>query len=166
MYVYVCILIHTTERSLFFSVSWLHSWRRASGTWKLASGGHDSSDKKNLKAIQTKLLTEDGPQGALRRRIRITHQCIHALLEGWNTLTRNTKDLQWANGLGRRKRILLSAIFSYQPEADSRVSHEKWPINNVAVLQKCPLLTFYPLQYSFRELCSWTSIHCDSIMYC
>jgi len=57
--------------------------------------------------------------GASRRRIQITHQCIQALLEGWNTLTQNTKVLQWADGLWRRTRILLTAIFSDQPEADT-----------------------------------------------
>ena len=74
-------------------------------------------DKK--KATRTKLRTEDGPMGALRRRIQITHQCFQALLEGWNTLTQNTKVLQWADGLWRRTRILLTAIFSDQPEADT-----------------------------------------------
>ncbi len=74
-------------------------------------------DKK--KAIRTKLQTEDGPMGASRRRIQITHKCIEALLEGWNALTQNTNVLQWADGLWRRTRIILHAIFSDQPEADT-----------------------------------------------
>ena len=57
--------------------------------------------------------------GASRRRIQITHKCIEALLEGWNALTQNTKVLQWADGLWRRTRIILRAIFSDQPEADT-----------------------------------------------
>jgi hypothetical protein len=36
------------------------------------------------KATRTKLRTEDGPQGAARRRMSITYQCLGALLEGWS----------------------------------------------------------------------------------
>jgi hypothetical protein len=57
--------------------------------------------------------------GASCLRIEIMHQCIQVLLEGWNTVIQNTKVLQWADGLWRRTRILLSAIFSDQPEADT-----------------------------------------------
>jgi len=74
-------------------------------------------DKK--KAVRTKLCSEDGPNGAARRRIEITHKCLAALLEGWNALTGSTKVLQWADGVWRRTRILLQALFSDQPEADT-----------------------------------------------
>ena len=86
------------------------------GSW-LVVGLIPVFDKK--KATRTKLRTEDGPMGASRRRIQITHKCIEALLEGWNALTQNTKALQWADGLWRRTRIILSAIFTDQPEADT-----------------------------------------------
>jgi hypothetical protein len=86
------------------------------GSW-LVVGMIPVFDKK--KATQTKLQTEDGPMGASRRRIQITHTCIEAFLEGWNALTQNTKVLQWADGLWRRTRIILRAIFSDQPEADT-----------------------------------------------
>jgi hypothetical protein len=74
-------------------------------------------DKK--KATRPKLRTEDGPNGAARRRIEITHQCFEALLEGWNALTENVKVLQWADGVWRKTRILLQGLFSDQPEADT-----------------------------------------------
>jgi hypothetical protein len=63
-------------------------------------------DKK--KATRPKLRTEDGPNGAARRRIEITHQCFEALQEGWNALTETHCWL-----------ILLQALFSDQPEADT-----------------------------------------------
>jgi hypothetical protein len=74
-------------------------------------------DKK--KSTRTKLRSEDGPNGASRRRIEITHKCLGALLEGWNALTDPVKVLQWADGVWRRTRILLQAFFSDQPEADT-----------------------------------------------
>ncbi len=43
--------------------------------------------------------TEDGPNGAARRRIGLTHQCLAALLEGWNALTEGNKIIQWADGI-------------------------------------------------------------------
>jgi hypothetical protein len=60
-----------------------------------------------------------GPDGAPRRRIDLTHQCLGALLEGWNALTENNKIIQWADGVWRRTRILLAALFMDQPEADT-----------------------------------------------
>ena len=99
------------------SLGCIHDEVRAEpGSW-LVVGMIPVFDKK--KAIRTKLRTEDGPMGASRRRIQITHKCIEALLEGWNALTQNTKVLQWADGLWRRTRIILRAIFSDQPEADT-----------------------------------------------
>jgi hypothetical protein len=62
---------------------------------------------------------EDGPNGAARRRISLTHQCLSALLEGWNALTENNKIIQWADGVWRRTRILLAGIFMDQPETDT-----------------------------------------------
>ena len=62
---------------------------------------------------------EDGPNGAARRRISLTHQCLGALLEGWNALTEHNKIIQWADGVWRRTRILLAGIFMDQPETDT-----------------------------------------------
>ena len=40
-----------------------------------------------------------GPNGALRRSINLTHQCLGALLEGWNALTEGNKIIQWAENI-------------------------------------------------------------------
>ena len=61
----------------------------------------------------------DGPNGAARRRIGLTHQCLQAVLQGWNALTDKVKVLQWADGLWRRTRIFLAGLFSDQPEGDT-----------------------------------------------
>jgi hypothetical protein len=39
------------------------------------------------------------PEGAPRRRIYLTHQCLSTLMEGWNALTENNKIIQWADGV-------------------------------------------------------------------
>jgi hypothetical protein len=62
---------------------------------------------------------EDGPNGAARRRIPLTHQCLSAILEGWNALTEDNKIIQWADGIWRRTLILLAGIFMDQPETDT-----------------------------------------------
>jgi hypothetical protein len=51
------------------------------GSW-IVVGMIPIFDKK--KATRPNLRIEDGPQGAARRLIEITHQCLGALLEGWN----------------------------------------------------------------------------------
>ncbi len=93
MHVYACIMVYwylycyTSLKGPCFAVSLgcIHDEVRSEpGSW-LVVGMIPVFDKK--KAIRTKLRTEDGPMGASRRRIQITHQCIQALLEGWNTLT-------------------------------------------------------------------------------
>ncbi len=71
------------------------------------------------KATRTKLRTEDGLQGASRRRIFIADQCFGALLEGCNALTKTPKILQWADGVWRKTHIMLSGLLSDQPEADT-----------------------------------------------
>jgi hypothetical protein len=117
VYVYISYFKILKGPCFAVSLGCIHDEVRAEpGSW-LVVGMIPVFDKK--KAIRTKLRTEDGPMGASRRRIQITHQCIQALLEGWNTLTQNTKVLQWADGLWRRTRILLSAILTDQPEADT-----------------------------------------------
>ena len=60
-----------------------------------------------------------GPNSAARRRISLTHQCLGALLEGWNALTEKNKIIQWADGVWRRTRIILAGLFMDQPEADT-----------------------------------------------
>ncbi len=90
--------------------------RSEPGSW-IVVGTIPVFDKK--KSTHTKLRSEDGPNGASRRRIKITHKCLGALLEGWNALTDPVKVLQWADGVWRRTRILLQAFFSDQPEADT-----------------------------------------------
>ena len=90
--------------------------RSEPGSW-IVVGMIPIFDKK--KATRPKLRTEDGPNGAARRRIEIHHQCYEALLEGWNALTENVKVLQWADGVWRKTRILLQGLFSDQPEADT-----------------------------------------------
>ena len=90
--------------------------RSEPGSW-IVVGMIPIFDKK--KATRPKLRSEDGPNGAARRRVEITHKCFGALLEGWNALTEKVKVLQWADGVWRRTRILLSALFSDQPEADT-----------------------------------------------
>jgi hypothetical protein len=71
------------------------------------------------KATRPKLRTEDGPNGAARRRTEITQLSLAALLEGWNALTDGVKILQWADGVWRRTLLLLQGFFSDQPEADT-----------------------------------------------
>ena len=90
--------------------------RSEPGSW-IVVGMIPIFDKR--KATRTKLRSEDGPQGAARRRIEITHQSLSALLEGWNALTAGVKILQWADGVWRRTRILLQGFLSDQPEADT-----------------------------------------------
>ena len=119
MDVYTCIYVYMygLQDLLPVSLGCIHDDVRAEpGSW-LVVGMIPVFDKK--KTIRTKLRTEDGQNGASRRRIQITHKCLEALLEGWNTLTQGTKILQWADGLWRRTRILLSAVFLDQPEADT-----------------------------------------------
>ena len=119
MHVYTCIYVYMygLQDLLPVSLGCIHDDVRAEpGSW-LVVGMIPVFDKK--KTIRTKLRTEDGQNGASCRCIEITHKCLQALLEGWNTLTQGIKILQWADGLWRRTRILLSAVFSNQPEADT-----------------------------------------------
>ena len=41
----------------------------------------------------------EGPEGCVRRKLHLFHQCYSKLLEGWNTITKNVKILQWADGV-------------------------------------------------------------------
>jgi hypothetical protein len=90
--------------------------RTEPGSW-IVVGMIPIFDKK--KATRPKHRTKDGHEGAARRRIEITHQFLAALLEGWNALTEGVKILQWADGVWRKTRILLQALLSDQPEADT-----------------------------------------------
>ena len=109
--------MHTDTFIVTVSLGCIHDDVRSEpGSW-IVVGMIPIFDKKT--ATRPKLRTEDGPNGAARRRIEITHQCFEALLEGWNALTENVKVLQWADGVWRRTRILLQALFSDQPEADT-----------------------------------------------
>ena len=90
--------------------------RSEPGSW-IVVGMIPIFDKK--KATRPKLRSEDGPNGAARRRIEITHLSLAALLEGWNALTDGVKILQWADGVWRRTRLLLQGFFSDQPESDT-----------------------------------------------
>ena len=109
--------MHTDTFIVTVSLGCIHDDVRSEpGSW-IVVGMIPIFDKK--KATRPKLRTEDGPNGAARRRVEITHQCFEALLEGWNALTENVKVLQWADGVWRRTRILLQALFSDQPEADT-----------------------------------------------
>ncbi len=104
--------------SFFFSVSlgcFHDDVRSEPGSW-LVVGMIPVFDKK--KAVRAGLPV-DGPASAALRRISVTHQCLAAALEGWNALTDKVKILQWADGLWRRTRIFLAALFSDQPETDT-----------------------------------------------
>ncbi len=68
--------------------------------------------KKSIRGGKRPLI---GPQGAARRRINLTHQCLGALMEGWNALTAGNKIIQWADGL-------LAGVFMDQPETDTNCS--------------------------------------------
>ncbi len=94
------------------------------GSW-LVVGMIPVFDKK--KAIRTKLWTEDGPNGAAHRRIETTHQCMKALSEEWNTLTQNTKVLQWADGPWRQS-LPGSARSVYCSVPSSWTSQRQTPI--------------------------------------
>ena len=58
----------------------------------------------------------EGPEGCVRRKV---HLCYSKLLEGWNTITKNVKILQWADGVCWKSFILLGALLGDQPESDS-----------------------------------------------
>ena len=90
--------------------------RAEPGSW-LVVGMIPIFDKK--KSIRGGKRPDKGPQGAARRRINLTHQCLGALLEGWNALTAGNKIIQWADGVWRRTRILLAGVFMDQPETDT-----------------------------------------------
>jgi hypothetical protein len=83
---------------------------------KALRGKGPSEDGPNCTATRR---SEDGPNGAARRRIGLTHQCLGALMEGWNALTEDNKIIQWADGIWRRTRMLLMAAFMDQPETDT-----------------------------------------------
>ena len=61
----------------------------------------------------------EGPEGTVRRKVHLFHQCYSKLLEGWNTITKNVKILQWADKVWRKSFILLGALMGDQPEADA-----------------------------------------------
>ena len=61
----------------------------------------------------------EGPEGTVRRKVHLFHQCYSKLLEGWNTITKNVKILQWADGVWKKSFILLGALLGDWPDADA-----------------------------------------------
>ena len=119
-YVCACILVYAISNpcltcSLAVSLACLHDDVRAEpGSW-LVVGMIPIFDRKKAERAGR---PDRGPNGAPRRRIHLTHQCLEFLLEGWNALTEGNKVIQWADGLWRRTRIMLAAIIMDQPETD------------------------------------------------
>ena len=92
---YMCVLLlRTTDRTLFSSVSWLHSWRAERGTWKLACGGHDFclwQEEGNMNQI-----ADLGKLAPSPSRWRLLHHSLkHALLQGCMLSTLHL----WPSGL-------------------------------------------------------------------
>ena len=126
MHVLHCIILYVEHMmhhavSLIFtfavSLGCFHEDVRAEpGSW-IVVGMIPIFDKK--KAMRGGKRPNIGPHGAPRRRIALMHQCLGALLEGWNSLTAGNKIIQWADGVWRRTRILLTGIFMDQPETDT-----------------------------------------------
>jgi hypothetical protein len=123
MHVFACILAVSCCMpclTFFFAVSlgcFHDDVRSEPGSW-LVVGMIPVFDKlKSMRGPHKRPKT--GPNGAPRRRIDLTHQCLGALMEGWNALTENNKIIQWADGVWRRTRILLAALFMDQPETDT-----------------------------------------------
>ena len=116
-YVLVCECIMIVCVCIAVSLGCLHDDVRAEpGSW-LVVGMIPVFDKR--KALQTGNRTDTGANGAPRRRVSLHHQCLEALLEGWNALTEKNKIMQWADGLFRRTCIMICAFFTDQPEADT-----------------------------------------------
>ena len=123
MHVFACILAVSCCMpclTFFFAVSlgcFHDDVRSEPGSW-LVVGMIPVFDKmKSMRGPHKR--PQNGPNGAPRRRIDLTHQCLGALMEGWNALTENNKIIQWADGVWRRTRILLAALFMDQPETDT-----------------------------------------------
>ena len=76
--------MHTDTFIVTVSLGCIHDDVRSEPRSWIVVGMIPIFDKK--KATRPKLRTEDGPNGAARRRVEITHQCFEALLEGWNAL--------------------------------------------------------------------------------
>ena len=125
MYLYVSIMyqhvfsMYSMYRLGFaVSLGCFHDDVRAEpGSW-IVVGMIPIYDKKKATRVPFKR-PASGPNGATRRRISLTHQCLGALLEGWNALTEKSKIIQWADSVWRRTRIILAGLFMDQPEADT-----------------------------------------------
>jgi hypothetical protein len=104
------------KTTLAVSLGCLHDDVRAEpGSW-LVVGMIPVFDKRKAQRAGRPL---HGPHGTARRRIALMHQCLSAVLEGWNVLSMGNKILQWADGTWRRTRLLITAFFMDQPEADT-----------------------------------------------
>ena len=62
---------------------------------------------------------KDGMGGCARRRIQILQLSYGKLLENWNAKTKDVKKLQWADGLWRLCKMVISAFLGDQPEVDA-----------------------------------------------
>ena len=103
----MCMYLNVCHCMLAVSLGCVHDDVRAEpGSWmvvgmipvfdkkKATRGKGPTEDGPNGPATRR---AEDGPNGAARRRISLTHQCLSALLEGWNALTEHNKIIQWAD---------------------------------------------------------------------
>ncbi len=98
------------------SLGCLHDDVRAEpGSWLVVGMVPIFDKRKSARAGRS----QTGPESVSRRRIALMHQCLSALLEGWNVLSAGNKILQWADGTWRRTRLLISGFFMDQPEADT-----------------------------------------------
>jgi hypothetical protein len=113
----VCLFYQDCESEFNFAVSLgcFHDNVRAEpGSWLVVDMIPVFDKKKAGRAGRPQY----GPHGTARRRIGLMHQCLSALLEGWNVLSAGNKILQWADGTWRRTRLMITGFFMDQPEAD------------------------------------------------
>ena len=89
--------------------------RSEPGSWMVVGIIPAFSLKKALKAGRKR----DGMGGCARRRIEILQLSYGKLLQNWNAKTKDVKKLQWADGLWRRCKMVISAFLGDQPELDA-----------------------------------------------
>jgi hypothetical protein len=118
IYIVFACFMKTVSLNTTFAVSLgcLHDDVRAKpGSWLVVGMIPVLDKKKAARAGRPPL----GPHGTARQRIALMHQCLSALLEGWNVLSAGNKILQWADGTWRRTRLLITGFFMDQPEANT-----------------------------------------------
>lgn len=91
------------------------SKRSEPGSWMVVGVIPAFSMKKATLAGRKK----DGMGGCARRRIQILQLSYGKLLENWNAKTKDVKKLQWADGLWRLCKMIISAFLGDQPEVDA-----------------------------------------------